>query len=179
MSFVIPALIFAFILIASVIALNINFKKKNELWRSLPREKNVATVISLFVFFYAAWHGRYMLEGPMEHLQVYVWVVYPVVILLFYFFLDFQFARILGGALVILATHLNHEALVVYIIDFKWLLGLNNILLGTIGLFFIGMPWLFRNMLQKAEDNSGFKRLLLSYLTFVALLLISFSLSVF
>ncbi|MGL4854889.1 MAG: hypothetical protein ACRC37_06520 [Lentisphaeria bacterium] len=137
----------------------------------LPREKRFGIVIAFFCFIYAAWHGRYMLENDLAKFQVYVWFFVPFVTILMYRYLDFIFTRSFGGALVILTNHLMHDALVIHL-PLRPMFALISYLLGTIGLFFIGMPWLFRNLLERIIASSSV-RITVAVLCFITAIVYS------
>lgn len=127
--------------------------KSDTLWKSVPRERKLGGVLAFIALAYSAYHGRYMLENGLEYLRVYVWVALPIVTIMVYLFLDYVFARALGGFLVVAAVQLTHQAFIEQII-LRPLFSLNFYIVGTIGLFLIGMPWILRNQLERCKNSS-------------------------
>ncbi len=133
------------------------------LWKAVPRERNIGGILAFIALTYSAYHGRYMLEGGLEYLRVYVWVLLPIVTVLVYLFLDYVFARSLGGVLVITAVHLTHEAFSQHL-PLRAIFSLDCYLLGTARLFIIGMPWLLRDLLDQVRKN---KKVALGFSTYL------------
>ena len=129
--------------------------KSETLWKTIPRERKVGGVLAAIALSYSAFHGRYMLEGGLEPYRIYVWILLPIVTVMVYLFLDFVFTRSLGGVLIVMAVHLTHEAFIDHL-AFRPLFSLNCYILGTVGLFLVGTPWRFRDLLDRVRNNSTF-----------------------
>ncbi len=148
--------------------------KSDTLWKTVPREKNIGIVFAFLALTYGAYHGRFMLEGSLESLRPYVWVVLPIVTVCVYLYLDFILARAIGGLLLLAGVYFPHEAFSNYV-EFRAFLSLNCYILGTIGLFFIGMPWLFRNLLEKVKDHALTAKALTVYMAISGLIFLTFA----
>jgi len=131
--------------------------KTENAWKWLPREKNFGMSLLIPALAYGAYYGRYMLEGGLAVYRPYVWILLPVVVACCYFFLDFIFARSLGGILLVLAIELLGEGFIVNL-PLRFLFSSLVMVYGILGLCFIGMPWVFRNILQKINQSVGYRR---------------------
>lgn len=150
-------------------------KVKKGQWRTLPREKYIGIAMMALVFVYAAYHGRFMLEGGLATYRPYVWFLIPIATALAYFFLDFIFTRALGGILVVLTLEILSSGYIINL-PYRGLFSAHALIYGIIGLVLIGLPWKFRNFVQKACEQDLFRRvsggLLMSSALFYFLFLI-------
>lgn len=143
-------------------------------WKTVPREKYIGIVMAVLALIYGAYHGRYMLEGPLESFRPYVWVLLPVVSVCVFLYLDFIFARAFGAFLLLAGIYFPHAAFSNYV-EWRVILSLNCYVLGTTGLFFIGMPWLFRNLLEKAKNDRRICMAATLYLIFSGIIFLTFT----
>lgn len=153
-------LILILLLVALLSGLGLYFSKglksKNS-WKWLPREKNLAMALLIPALAYGAFYGRYMLEGSLASYRSYIWILLPIVVACCYFFLDFIFARSLGGVLLVLAIELLGEGFIVNL-PFRFIFSTLVMIYGILGLVLIGMPWSFRNLLQKVNQSAVYRR---------------------
>jgi hypothetical protein len=152
-----------FILIVLMLAVLIGFGlylrkglRTVDAWKWLPREKNFGMVFLIFSLSYGAYYGRFMLEGGLSTYRPMVWILLPIVVLCCYFFLDFVFARALGGVLLVLSIELLGEGFIINL-PHRALFSAVTIAYGVLGLFLIGMPWLFRDFLEKVNGSNRFR----------------------
>ncbi|MCK5834703.1 MAG: hypothetical protein KAG98_03085 [Lentisphaeria bacterium] len=153
-------LILIVLMIAVLVGLGLYFSKglKTEnTWKWLPREKNFGMALLIPALAYGAFYGRYMLEGGLETYRPYIWIVLPIVAACCYFFLDYIFARSLGGVLLVLAIELLGEGFIVNL-PLRFIFSTLVMVYGILGLTFIGMPWVFRNLLQKVNQSVVYRR---------------------
>lgn len=148
--------------------------KSEILWKTIPREKNVGIVLAFLALTYGAYHGRFMLEGPLEHLRTYVWVALPIVTVCVFLYLDYILARAIGAVLLLAGVYFPHEAYTAGV-ELRPLLSLNCYILGTLGLFYIGMPWTFRNLLEKMKDNAATAKALSFYMIVSGIIFLTFA----
>jgi hypothetical protein len=72
-------------------------------------------------------------------------------------FLDYLFARALAGFLILLAHYFLRASFAVDL-PLMWLFSIACLLLGIVGIFFGGMPHLFRDLLRKICNSSKWKK---------------------
>lgn len=153
-------LILILLMVLVLVGLGLYFAKglnTENAWKWLPREKNFGMGLLIPVLAYGAYYGRYMLEGGLATYRPYVWILLPIVVACCYFFLDFIFARSLGGVLLVLAIELLGEGFIVNL-PFRFIFSALVMVYGILGLSFIGMPWIFRNLLHKINKSVGYRR---------------------
>lgn len=77
-----------------------------------------------------------------------VWAIAIIALIVGCFFLDYLFARALAGFLILLA-HYFLRASFAADIPVIWLFSIVCLIMGTLGIFFGGIPHLFRDLLRK------------------------------
>lgn len=120
--------------------------------RPLPRARLAGFLLGLLCLVWSAYEGCLMLEGPLARFHVLVWLLVPVTAVLCWFFLDYLLARALGGILVFTVNFVLHEAFV-YDTPCRWLYAANALFWGILGLFLLGTPWRWRQLLEYTVNN--------------------------
>jgi hypothetical protein len=120
--------------------------------RRLPRERIGGAVIGVICLVWSAWHGCQMLEGGLEKFQTIVWLLVPTSAVACWFWLDYLLARSLGGLLILTVNILLHEAFV-HSMPCRWLFSAIAVCWGVLGMFLLGMPWRWRQLLEQAAAN--------------------------
>ena len=119
---------------------------------SLPRNVRCGVALGVPCLVWAAWHACVMLEGGLARFHVIVWLLVPTIAVLAYFFLDYLFARALGGFFILAANEIIHGAFT-YDIPLRPLFSVVCLILGIVGLFMLGTPWNMRDAIQHAASN--------------------------
>ena len=127
-------------------------QQKPDHCRRLPRERTFGTIIGLVCLVWSAWHGCQMLEGGLEKFQVIVWLLVPTGAIACWFWLDYLLARSLGGLLILTVNILLHEAFV-HAVPCRSLFSLFAVLWGVLGMFLLGAPWRWRQLLETTAKN--------------------------
>ena len=139
--------------------------------RTLPRQRWLGLALGSICLVWAAYHACIMLEGDLSRFHFLVKLTVPVGAVLCFFFLDFLFARALGGFFIFCANQLLHDAFV-HDLGGRGVYSLVCLALGVIGLFLLGAPWHFRNSLDLAARRPLWSRLFAGLFLLVALVLI-------
>ena len=147
-------------------------QKDPELWRKLPRAARLGMILGIPCLLGAAWHGSQLLEGGMEGLRVYVWILVPVIGLLCWFYLDFLFTRALGGIFLLAVPQLLALAFGVDI-AYRPLYSTLCYVFGIVGMLLVAMPWRFRDLLHKATGHLLLQRGVAVFLSVSALYFLS------
>ena len=121
-------------------------------FRRLPRARLAGLVVGVVCLVWSAWEGCLMLEGGLARLHPVVWLLVPVTAILCWFHLDYLFARSLGGLLVFVVNALLHESFV-HDTPVRWLYAVVALLWGLVGLFLLGVPWRWRQLLERAAAD--------------------------
>lgn len=92
---------------------------------------------------------------PESYTQLLI-VVAVILAILSWKYLDYLFSRALGGFMILLAHHFLHEAFT-WRLDARPLFSLLCYIFGTAGIFFAGKPYLLRDLVRKASNDSKWK----------------------
>ena len=157
MSFSVVTVVFALLLAAGACILWFGPGKWPQLHSRLPRARIAGEVLGITCLIWAASHVIGMLEGDMLRFVPTIKLIVPALAVLAYFYLDFLFARALGGFLLLIIHQLLHAAFVEDI-ALRPLFSLLCYLLAFLGLYFITAPWGMRAILEKARDSKSWQR---------------------
>ncbi len=136
----------------------------------LPRERKFGFAIGILALLWCVPHAQAII---FNFLAPYLYYIAAVLGILSYFFLDYLFARALGGALIICGYYSVHAAfdyhskMSIIITVLAWLIGI-------CGIFISGKPSLFRDVLRKSAKNKKFK---ISLTLFLAIISVCFILN--
>lgn len=140
--------------------------------RALPRQRWLGLLLGSVCLIWAAYHACIMLEGDLSRFHFLVKLAVPAGIVLCFFFLDFLFARALGGFFILCANQLLHDAFV-HDVGGRGVYSLVCLALGLIGLFLLGAPWHFRDSMDLALRRPLWSRLLAGLFLLFALVLLA------
>ncbi|MBN2450334.1 MAG: hypothetical protein JXR77_08090 [Lentisphaeria bacterium] len=112
----------------------------------LPRLRVAGEIIGLICLVWSAYYGCQLLEGGLAVHRKLVWALVPVAAVLAYGYLDYLFARSLGGLLVLCASFLLHGAFVADL-PVRPAYACVCYAVGSGGLLLVGVPWRFRDLL--------------------------------
>lgn len=139
-----------------------------------PRMRLPGILLGTVCLAFSAWYGCLMLEGGLAKYQPLAWALVPITAVLSYFFLDFLFARSLGGFLILSANALIHFGFVEKV-PLRGVFSVNCLVLGVLGLFLLGTPWWMRDVMLWSEGHpTGRKWLMGAFALSAMLLLLSF-----
>ncbi len=125
--------------------------------RALPRHRGLGVGLAMLCLAWASVHVALMLEGGMAEYRPLLWVLVPVVSTFAFFFLDFLFARALGGLLLLAATWLLHSAFSAYL-PMRPVFSVFAYLVAGFGALLVAMPWLLRDLLERARNDQAWRR---------------------
>ena len=118
--------------------------KQPALAGKLARHRLGGALLGFLALCWCAWEGAAML--PPAYATP-VWLLVPVTLAACWFFLDFHFARALGGVLVLTANHLIQHAFAYYC-GCRGIYCVAALAWGLWGMTLVGWPWLLRDLLQ-------------------------------
>ncbi len=160
-----------FFLAALLVFLGYAFAIQPDKMAVLPRLRWAGIVLGIPCLVWSAWHGCIMLEGGLAKFHTLVWCLVPLLSILCALYLDYLFARSLGGFL-ILATNELIRCAFIYDVPLRGVYSVVCLLLVICGLFLLGAPWHLRDALKLAEKNTTAGRSIAASLVIAALLLI-------
>lgn len=152
MSFALSCLLFALLPGAAAVLFGYAAGRDPELWRKLPRERNVGIVLGIACLAWSAWYAVPMLEGGLARYQRVIMLLVPVVAVLSYLYLNYVFTRALGGLMMLAATHMLHAAFVAHL-PARGVFSAICYLVAVAGMFALATPWRFRDLLKLGAEN--------------------------
>jgi len=129
--------------------LSANFEK----WEKLPRNILFGVILAGIDFSWCIPHAK-----PIAPDSIAAWLI-PVAIVclwLSYQFLDYLFARALGGFLILLAHYFLYSSFY-FKAPAKPFFSVLCYVMGTLGIFFCGKPHLMRDLIRKLNVNSKWR----------------------
>ena len=174
MTFSFSSLLFGLLLMACALLFGVLSVRFPDLWRRLPRARIPGAFIGGLCLVWSAFLIIRMLEGDLSRYHSLVKLAVPVLGIAAYFYLDYLFARSLGGLLVLMVSHLLQGAFA-QDVPLRPLYSLCCYAIGLAGLFLIALPWLFRDWLEKAGTRRAWRHTLSAVCTLFALVLVLFA----
>jgi len=150
--FYISSFLFGLFLVCFASLFQIGIHRNFDFCEQLLRLKYIGTFLGMICLCWSAWHGCIMLEGGLAKYRIIIWLLVPLGTLGGFFWLDYLFARSVGGIMVLTVNYLLHAA---FIQQTFFRCGYSFICLvwGVIGLYLIGAPWYLRELMAKAAKN--------------------------
>lgn len=118
----------------------------------LPRSRLVGELLGIVCLVWSAYHASLMLEGGLAVYRRFLWLLVPVVAALAYGHLEYLLARSLGGIAILCASSMTHGAFVAHL-SYRPVYAFLCYLVGISGLFLIGIPWRFRDLLGAMQRS--------------------------
>ena len=135
----------------------LRLKSHPDLWKKLPREKNVGTVIGASCLAWSAWLAYPLFEGGMANMRTYLPYVAVGMTILCFMFLEYIFTRALGGFLLLYVTALMHQAFTAHAPG-RWVISILCYAIALVGMFMIGSPWRFRDLLKSMIEKENLRK---------------------
>lgn len=161
MSFRISALLVAGLLFAGAVVGGVAVVRIPDLSRSLPRNRLFGALVGLLALVWAGYHVHSMLEGGLTRFRVLIPLLAAVVGVLAFFFLDYLFARAVGGLLVLWMNSLLHT-LFAADVRARPVLAVLCYLIGIAGMVLVVSPWRFRDVLEAVAKAPRARRIWVS-----------------
>jgi len=162
LSFLLAALLAGLAFISAVSAV-----RTPDLWRRLPRDRTVGVVLALLCLLWCSIQIIPLLEGDMARFRVWIRLMVPAVTVLSFLYVDYLFTRALGGLVLLMVADLVHGAFVVHL-PWRPLYAIVCYVVGVAGMFLIGMPWTFRDLLEKTSTSARWRKAAAGVLSFLA-----------
>jgi len=126
-------------------------------WKTLHRDKKIGIVLAFICLAWSAYHGMQLLEDPQSTLRRLLPILVVVISVGVYFLIDYIFTRAFGGLLLLTTNFLLYAAWSDAIV-LRPVFSLVCYIFAIAGMFMVGQPWRFRDLLFKAIDNPPFGR---------------------
>jgi hypothetical protein len=134
-------------------------------WESMPRNKQFGAALALVCLIWCIPHAQPIVWDWMKPWLLPMALAFTVI---GFYFLDYLFARAIGGFFILLTYYLLHESFTFHTPG----AAVFAVLcwgLGILGLFFSGKPYLCRDMIRKIARSSKIKYLTVGYFSLFAL----------
>lgn len=175
MMFSLPTLLWAFLLGLLTALFGWGHQLWPNAWRVLPRNRVLGAVLGLVCLLWSAWHAQFLLEGDLAKYQPWLWVAVPVVAVVGVLYLDFLFARALGGFILLLMPLLLDQGFTVHLPG-RPLFSAACYLFGLAGMVLVAAPWYFRDLLRFTSERAAWRRTASAVTGIAALLFVAFAL---
>ena len=156
MKFSITVSLFGIILIAFSFLCWRILPNKKQLWRIIPRDRTLGTVLGAICLIWSAMNAYPLFEGNAVKFRAFLAPAAIIITILSYFHLDYLFSRALGGILLLSISWLLHEAFVIHT-PMRPLFSVICYSLGIASFFLIAAPYRFRDMLEKVTDDGRWR----------------------
>ena len=134
---------FAGVWIMKTTPFNVHIREK------LPRNVLFGSILALAGLVWCIPHSKPILP---ESLHAYLIPAVAVCAVLAYNFLDYLFARAIGGLMILLAHYFLHESFTLHT-PAAPVFAAFCLIMGVIGIFFAGKPHLLRDFIRKTASN--------------------------
>ena len=145
---------------STFIVLKSNSEKMQEL-EKIPRNRLWGTALGIFVLLWCAMESRPLVS---ESFQKYLIPLAVFGTWVGYMFLDYLFARVLGGFFILLAHYYLFESFA-FKTPLKPLFPILCFIMGTFGILIAGKPYLLRDLIRKILTNKKWKSATVAVLT--------------
>jgi hypothetical protein len=135
-------------------------------WERLPRNPWFGAVLAAAGLFWCIPHARPMLP---TNLHVYLLPAAALFTWLAYMYLDYLFARAVGG-LMILTAHFFLASAFAQHSPARGLFAVACLVMGTLGIFFCGKPYWLRDLIRRMAGSSRWRQGAVAVLAGYALL---------
>lgn len=156
-SFSLTSALAGFVLIGAAIWVAFSLPKSPDLWRRVPRERYIGSIMGWICLLWSATLVYPILEGKLVAIRNALPYIVVFVAAASFFCLDYLFTRALGGLILLIVNYLLHLALISHL-PARPLFAVFCYLFGIAGLFMIGTPYRFRDLLDKATHERQWRR---------------------
>lgn len=142
------------VLSVSAIFLLCNNEKYSFL-KTIHREKKAGSLISALALVWAGVQGYELLGQDFPAISSVIPILIPALIVGVYFLMDYIFTRAVGGLMILLICDLFYQGQFEEM-PARFLFSLIGYTLAIAGMYMIGQPWRFRDLLFKSIENKDF-----------------------
>lgn len=135
--------------------------QSRDVWLWLPRSRRPGAVLTCGAVVWCALQLLPLIGGESQGATRFLLAIALGIGLAAcsYYWLDYLFARSLGGMMVLTVESLLHAAFVGHAVFHPFFSALGYVY-GVAGIYFIAAPYRFRDLLEQMEKNAGWRRAL-------------------
>ena len=123
--------------------------------KNIHREKKAGSIISALALVWAGVQGYELLGQDFPGISSVIPILVPALIVGVFFLMDYIFTRAVGGLMILLICDLLYQGQIEEM-PARFLFSIIAYSLAVAGMYMIGQPWRFRNLLFKSIENKTF-----------------------
>lgn len=123
--------------------------------RKIHREQKIGSLISGLALGWGGFQGYELLGQDFPAIASLFPIITPLLIIGVYFLMDYIFTRALGGFMIMLICELLFRTQEVPM-GGRILFSLAAYIIAVAGMYMIGQPWRFRDLVLKASEDKSF-----------------------
>lgn len=123
--------------------------------KKIHREQKVGSLISGLALGWGGFQGYELLGQDFPSIASLFPIITPLLIIGVYFLMDYIFTRALGGFMIMLVCELLFRTQEVHMVG-RILFSLGAYVVAVAGMYMIGQPWKFRDLVFKASEDKSF-----------------------
>ncbi len=154
-----PAVLTISVFIVLVLSLAAIFllcsNEKYSFLKKIHREKKVGSVISALALGWAGLQGYELLGQDFPGISSAIPILVPALIVGVIFLMDYIFTRAMGGFMILLICDLFYQGQAEEM-PARFLFSFIGYALAVAGMYMIGQPWRFRDLLFKSIEDKAF-----------------------
>ena len=129
--------------------------EKYSFLKTIHREKKVGSIISALALVWAGTQGYELLGQDFPAISSIIPILVPALIVGVFFLMDYIFTRAVGGLMILLICDLFYQGQIEDM-PARFLFSIIGYSLAIAGMYMIGQPWRFRDLLFKSIENKAF-----------------------
>ena len=147
-------------------------KEKYAFLKKIHREQKVGSLMCALALGWAGWQGYTLLGQDFPGIAGAIPILVPALIVGVYVLMDYIFTRALGGLLIMLICELLFQLQAVDM-QARFIFSSIAYVFAVMGMYMIGQPWRFRNLLFKSAEEADYgKKLAASIVALTAVMFI-------
>lgn len=148
--------------------------EKYSFLKTIHREKKIGSIISALALVWAGVQGYELLGQDFPTISSVIPILIPALIIGVFFLMDYIFTRAVGGLMILLICDLFYQGQIEEM-PARFLFSLIGYALAIAGMYMIGQPWRFRDLLFKSIENKAFgKKLAIGITSSMVIMFIPF-----
>lgn len=129
--------------------------EKYSFLKTIHREKKIGSIISALALVWAGVQGYELLGQDFPAISSVIPILVPALIVGVFFLMDYIFTRAIGGLMILLICDLFYQGQTGEM-PARFLFSIIGYSLAIVGMYMIGQPWRFRDLVFKSIENKAF-----------------------
>lgn len=168
------AIIYIILILALAFIFLLVSQPKLAILKKLHRENKIGGVILVIAMFWAGYQGYILFGQDFPIIASILPIAVPVSTMAALFLMDYIFTRAIGGIIILLTCELFFLSQI-NDMSFRFFFAIVGYSYAIIGMYMIGQPWHFRDLLLKSAENKAFgKKVFLIMLCSIIVMFIPF-----